>query len=353
MFDHLSTAERTVAIQRLTALWALNECGLGGILHAVNSPTTGLLVGSFAMICIAFICALAENKWKAVMTSLMIVLVIKALVSPHSTPTAFLAVTFQGVTGALIYRLIPNLLVSSVFFLVLGLLESAFQRIIVLTLLYGNTLWDAINIWGNVVTKRWGLIIPLSSSQLIIYIYLAIHLFSGIIIGWSTYRAIKAVNTLWGQRRFHLILGERDKKTLFGTVKGKKKKWKRPVMFILLVVLIALAYSGIGGHEEGIRTALIAILRATAILTIWFVFLAPWVIRLLQNFLDKKHKQLSAEVAQTMDMFPHMLWILDKAWKESRSRRFFSRWKIFVIHSILYILQYQPHHDPDPQRSDS
>lgn len=351
MFSHLTPAERTVAIQRLTALWALNECGLGGILHAINSPTTGLLVGSFAMVCIAFICALAENKWKAVMTSLMIVLVIKALVSPHSTPTAFLAVTFQGVTGALIYRFIPHLLVSSVFFLVLGLLESAFQRLIVLTLLYGNTLWDAINIWGDVVTKRWGVIIPVSSSQLIISIYLAIHLVAGIVIGWSTYRAIKAVNALWGERRFHLTLGERDKKTWPGTGRRKKKKWKRVVVFILLIAVIVLAYSGIGDREEGLRTALIAILRATAILTFWFVFLAPWVIRALQNFLDKKHKQLSAEVAQTMDMFPHLLWILDKAWKETRGHGWLTRWKMFVIHTILYILQYRSQDDPDPQRT--
>ena len=49
MFDNLTKEERTIAIQRLTALWALNECGLGGILHAVKSPFTGLVLGSIAM----------------------------------------------------------------------------------------------------------------------------------------------------------------------------------------------------------------------------------------------------------------------------------------------------------------
>ena len=98
MFENVSSQERVIAIQRLTALWALNECGLGGILHALQSPFTGLLVGSIAMICIALICAFAEKKWQAAMTSLAIVLVIKALVSPHSTPTAYIAVAFQGVT---------------------------------------------------------------------------------------------------------------------------------------------------------------------------------------------------------------------------------------------------------------
>ena len=141
MFENISSQERVLAIQRITALWALNECGLGGILHALQSPFTGLLVGSIAMICIALICAFAEKKWQAVMTSLAIVLVIKALVSPHSTPTAYIAVIFQGVSGAFIYRYIPGLLFGSVLFACLGLIESAVQRLLVLTILYGNSLW--------------------------------------------------------------------------------------------------------------------------------------------------------------------------------------------------------------------
>ncbi len=176
MFAQISSSDRTIAIQRLTALWALNECGLGGFLHAIQSPFTGLLVGSLAMICIAFICSLSENKWQTMMTSLAIVLVIKALVSPHSTPTAYIAVIFQGVTGAFIYRYIPGLLFSSMLFVSLGLVESALQRLLTLTILYGNTLWEAINIWGEWVTKQWGVILPFSSSRLIIFFYLAIHL---------------------------------------------------------------------------------------------------------------------------------------------------------------------------------
>jgi hypothetical protein len=56
-------------------------------------------------------------------------------------------------------------------------------------------------------------------------------------------------------------------------------------------------------------------------------------------------------VAQTMDMFPHLLWIIDKAWKETSHLRFISRWKWFVVHTILYILQYHTVYDPDPVRA--
>jgi hypothetical protein len=287
------------------------------------------------------------------MTSLMIVLVIKALVSPHSTPTAYIAVIFQGVTGALIYRFIPHLLISSVFFLSLGLIESALQRVFTLTILYGNTLWDAVNIWGEWVTKRWSLILPMSSSELIVYTYLLIHLVAGILVGWFVFRTIKSVSKHWGDHQFLLQLREEDKKEFFLTRKSKKKKWRRYLLFVVLIVVFILAYSGLNNSESNLQKGLIAIIRAVSILTIWFVFLAPLLIRFLQKFLKSKHQQLSAEVAQTMDLFPHLLWILDKAWKESKDLKWFQRGKSFMIYSLLYILQFKSEHDPDTQRTDA
>ncbi len=351
MFASLTPSQRILAIQRITALWALNECGLGGIMHALNSPFTGLLVGSIAMTCVAMICALSGNKWSTVMTSLAIVLIIKALVSPQSTPTAYLAVTFQGVTGALIYRYIPNLLFSSIFFLTLGLIESAVQRIIVLTLLYGNTLWDAINIWGAMITQRWGVIIPVSSSRLIIYSYLGIYTFSGLLVGWLVYRTIRAVDQLWGDQQYMLILGEEDRKTFFKSSGRTRRKWKRYVLFFVLVVVIIVAYSGMGDQTSNIGRGLLSIIRASAILTVWFVFLAPWVMRWVQKLLRHKQQQLAEDVERTMDMFPHLLYILDKARKETAHLRWWRRWRPFLIHTLLYILQYQSTHDSDPVRS--
>lgn len=350
MFESLSQSERNIAIQRLTALWALNECGLGGVLHAFQSPFTGLLVGSIAMICIAFICALAEHKWKAIMSALVVVLIIKALVSPHSSPTAYIAVSFQAIAGALIYRYIPHLLFASLLFVSLGLIESAIQRLLTLTLLYGNTLWEAINIWGDLVTKKWGIMIPVSSSILIIYIYLFIHLLAGLFIGWFVWKIIGTTDKLWGESRFQLQLELADKKSFIGSGKVKKK-WKRYFLFGVLVVLILIAYS-IGNHSD-FEKGLFSILRAVVLLTFWFVFLAPLLIKLLQRWLGRKHQELSSQVAHTMDMIPQLIWIIDKAWKETAHLTWIRRWKVFLIHSLLYILQYKSVHDPYPNRANT
>jgi hypothetical protein len=351
MFESTPLSDRQLAIQRLTALWALNECGLGGVLHAFNSPFTGLLVGSIAMGCIAFICVLADQKWKTIMTSLMVVLVVKALVSPHASPTAYIAVIFQGVTGALMYRFIPGLLISSVLFITLGLVESALQRLLTLTVLYGNTLWDAINIWGEWVASKWGLIIPVTSSTLIIYIYLSIHLIAGIVIGWMVFKTITSVHALWGQKQFSLTLGKDDTKAFF---KGKKKgRWRQYIFFVVLVAIIVFAYSGLPNPDSNIQQGFLAIMRAFAVLTLWFVFLAPLLIRFLKNYLGQKHRQLSNEVAQTMDMFPQLLWIIDKTWTESKTLRFYPRLKFLIVHTLLYILQYRTANDTDIQRTDT
>lgn len=344
MFENLSLSERTIAIQRLTALWALNECGLGGILHALQSPFTGLLVGSIAMICIAFICIFAENKWKAVMTSLAIVLIIKALVSPHSTPTAYIAVTFQAISGAIIYRYIPNLLLASMLFVTIGLIESGIQRLLTLTILYGNTIWEAIDIWGEWITKQWHVVILVSSSRLIIYIYLLIHFISGLFIGWLIYRMIKAIHRLWGDSQYELRLGRDDKKEFFMPGSGPRRKWKKFFLFIILMVGIVFAYT-LGDNHTGIQKGLISVIRAVVLLAIWFIFLAPLVIKVLKKFLRKKHQQLSEQVAHTMDIIPLLAWILDKAWKETQHLSFFRRWKSFVIHALLYILQYKSIYD--------
>jgi hypothetical protein len=348
-----SNHDNTIAIQRLTALWALNECGLGGILHAFNSPFTGLLVGSLAMVCITFICAFAKNKWRTVMTSLIIVLIIKALVSPQSPPTAYIAVAFQGVAGALIFRLISNVLVGSLLLFTLGLLESAFQRILTMTIIYGNPLWEAINIWGKKIAESWGVMIPVSSSQLLITIYVSIYFVVGLLMGWTTWRAVKAVKQRWGDAAYQLQLQQQDRIEFMGrNKKSGKRNWMRYALLAVVVLMIPLAYSQIMSAESSLEKGLMTLLRVTIILILWFVVVAPFFIKIIQSLLRKKHKQLADEVSHTMDMFPQLLWIINKAWKETNELRWLKRWKTFIVLTMAYILQYRTVDDKNTYGAD-
>jgi hypothetical protein len=117
--------DRRLAVERLTALWALNEAGLGGIMHAFRTPFTGIFVGGLAIVMITLIAHFSERKWSAVTRALVIVLIVKAAASPHSPLPAYLAVSFQGLMGALIFSALPNLRLGALLLGVLGLLEAA------------------------------------------------------------------------------------------------------------------------------------------------------------------------------------------------------------------------------------
>ena len=131
-----------------------------------------------------------------------------------------------------------------------------------------------------------------------------------------------AIDLHWGDSKFQLNLNKDDKKAFSNTGQQPKKKWRRFILFVILMVIIVFAYVGSGDRSE-VQKGIFAILRAIVILTLWFVFIAPFVIRLLQKWLHKKHQQLAKEISATMDMFPQLLWIIDRSWKEARRQTIF------------------------------
>ena len=113
----------------------MTECGLGGMLHAFKSPFTGLTVGSIAMVLITLICYYSESPWKTMTKSLIIVLIIKMLVSPHSMISAYFAVSFQAILGSFLYKTFGVNYLTATLLAVVGLVESALQKVISLTCL--------------------------------------------------------------------------------------------------------------------------------------------------------------------------------------------------------------------------
>ena len=95
----LSVPQHSLAIQRLTALWAFAESGLGGVLHAFQIPFTGLVIGGFAVIIITLIAKFSDHHYQQILKSFLIVLIVKAMVSPHTPVPAYLAISFQAIMG--------------------------------------------------------------------------------------------------------------------------------------------------------------------------------------------------------------------------------------------------------------
>ena len=124
---------------RLIALWVLCEAVLGGMMHAVKIPFTGIVVSSAAVICISLIAYYVPVKG-AILKATIIVAIFKLMLSPHTPPTAYVAVFFQGLMGQILFFNLRFFRLSCILLAVLALVESPIQRIIVVTVLYGDNL---------------------------------------------------------------------------------------------------------------------------------------------------------------------------------------------------------------------
>ena len=97
-----STNSNTKIYYRLIALWGLCEGLLGGILHGLRLPITGLFVGGAAVVCISLIAYYHPQKG-SILKATIIVAVFKLMLSPYASPVAFVAVLFQGIIGEIFF----------------------------------------------------------------------------------------------------------------------------------------------------------------------------------------------------------------------------------------------------------
>jgi hypothetical protein len=225
------------AVNRLTALWALNESGLGGILHAAKFPFTGIFVGGFAVILISLIARYSNYSFKAILKATAMVLMIKAAVSPHSPFPAYIAVSFQGLLGAFIFSNTKNFKAAPIIFGGLALLESAIQKILLTVLFFGMSFWKSIDDFVITTLKTFQLPADFSFSEWIALSYVILYFVLGLIIGRFASQIPDAVSTL----DFSMI-------TFSDTshpVKQNRKRRKRRLLIGLLSILLSIELMGV------------------------------------------------------------------------------------------------------------
>ena len=180
MNNRETISNNPVIYYRLIALWVLCEAMLGGIIHGFKIPVSGLVVGSCAVICICLIAWYVPKKG-AIIKATIIVAIFKMMLSPQAPPPAYIAVFFQGLMGELLFWNRRFFKLSCILLAVLALLESGLQRILMLTIIYGNDLWKVINDFINGLTKQKS---ATNYSLLSAGGYVLLHFITGILVGW-------------------------------------------------------------------------------------------------------------------------------------------------------------------------
>lgn len=332
-----------LALQKITALWALNEAALGGLLHAFDIPFTGLIVGGVASILIALLAFLSDKKG-SITKATLIVIVIKAVVSPYTPLAAFVAVLIQGLLGELLFSSKKFFTLSAITLAILASMYSALQKLFLVTVLFGTTLWKAIDLFFNYVLKQFSFLGgEIHFSYYLIAIYLALHLIFGTIFGIIAARIPKTVS---GFNDSALLIPLDKIKTVeiesLTSTKKKKKFWFQKLsgiivfLFLLTALFISYFYSGI--HNGRVSTILITIFRAISITLIWFFFLGPIALKYFNKLIAKNQNRYTVEIESILLTLPYYKTIIKESFIRSSSAAGFTRIKLFVKLTLVNIL---------------
>lgn len=269
---------------RLIALWAFCESGLGGMLHAFKFPFTGLIVGGMAMLIVCLMASQNHRPGRKILEATLLVILVKFSISPHSPFAAYLAVGFQGVLGAILFSFLPYS-IAAVLLLTVGMLESAMQSVLLAKLLYGQSLWTAIDLFFQKMSQALHVNMRSSFSFWFIVIYASLYFLWGLILGlWAVkLPALIARRT----RAATPEANDMNQNQLFNHQAAIRKPRN-----ILLPIIIALGISVLLACTSPQQRWFYVLLRTIGVLIILYFIVQPLFLFFLNRLKGNRSQQL-------------------------------------------------------------
>lgn len=340
--NHLAENDSSrLQINKLTAMWALSESTLGGILHAIRFPFRGIVISGAAVILISTMGLFGNNrgrKFKACVT----VIGAKAAISPHTPLTAHFSVFIQGILGELFFLSRKFKFFPIVLFSVTVQLINGFQKIIVLTLIFGAALWKTINDFINYIVAEW-FFIKFSGqtdySFFIISFYISIHLFAGLLIGIIAYRIpieVKEQLSNYDVNNFNFSEDSQiPKPERKSTV---KLKFSSILILIMSVSIVIASYFYPLENRFDVTAVLLMLVRAICIIFVWFYFISPFISNLIKRKVSGSTSRYSREISLIVTQIPQLRKISLLIWKSTSAYKGLKRVYQFIINILAYIL---------------
>ena len=317
------------AIYRLTALWAFCEAGLGGVMFALHIPLTGLILGAFSIIILSLIANYSEHPFSSLLRATVLVLMVKAMAAPHSSPAAYLAVGFQGFLAAFLFAGIRLRSAACLLLGTLSMLESALQKLIVLTVIFGATLWKALAELTASVATLFHLAKPENASQTIIISYVAIFAVWGGVVG---YFAIGLPKILEDKKPQILAMSEA---LPINNIKATPRKkgsnlWRRSIVFLVLLLITILF--GVGSQGNIFYTF------SRSLVVVFFIFavLQPAITYLVNRWLANRSGQEKESALALLQTLPQTNTLIRKSWLiAGKQSNFIQKIHLFIVASLV------------------
>lgn len=313
----------------LTALWAFVESGLGGIMHALHLPFTGIVLGGFSILIISLLAHYDKPIASQILKATLIVIAVKATVNPMTSPTAYIAVAFQGLLGALFFSISQKNMLISITFASLAMIESGIQKLLVLTLLFGKSWINALNSYTESVLRLFGFEANMKGGMYIVGAYLCLFVIWGIVLGVWIYflpaQLHKRKNT------YKDIQPDVFEKNLI-----KKPKKKQHVGIVLGFMLLFLISYFFFETQNGLSNAFHLIIRTICVLGVWVYFILPLWRKMMQNWLQKQQNK-QAEIAEISVFMTKIAQYIKPLYHHANVRyKGIYKWKEFVL-SLMVI----------------
>jgi len=328
----------TALYYRLVALWVVCEAFAGGLMHAAKLPFTGMIVSSLAVSCIIMIAYYIPSR-NAVLKATIIVAFFKLILSPHSPPTAYIAVFFQGYLGYVLFDHRKHFKISSMVLAATSLVESAIQRILVLLVIYGNSFWDAVDIYlkktfggtfNNYTTTAAG-------------IYILVHLLTGLFLGSMVARLITKTDNMNDVLPY--LITTQDAAPFTPAESKVKKKRLKIGFFIIWLFIVVLYIQAIYNPAVAVLPAnkiVMIFVRSILIILSWYIFLAPAIMRIIKWQIEKRRQAQYLPIEEIQKLIPEMQNIFFKSWQLSCATRGLARLKFFLKILLINIAHSKP-----------
>lgn len=327
MKSEISTTE-SERILRLTAMWALTEVSLGGLMHALRIPFSGLFVGGIALLCLFLITRYSSSK-QVLVQALLTVVAIKAIASPHASPFAYLAMTVQFLCCLPLTGRIGRSTFGILVLLGVAFMYSPIQKLLLIWFTVGS---DGVGAISEAIRLASASILPESIGIGVpIFVYLGIHiLFASALIllairwkdGLPIDRELLAEWTISRMNIQHDVTNRTRNSTVY--VAG--------FVFIIVVGLVLLLL------PQWFPAWTSYLLRPLFILAIWIGIIRPAIVYVMNRKYNKR--SFAAELKPFIDLFPTLREMIAFSWAKSldgfKPARFF-RWATFMFTLILMI----------------
>lgn len=310
---------------RLIALWAVCEAFLGGIIHGLKIPVSGLIVGSGAALCICMIAYYVPIKG-AILKATVMVVICKMMLSPQSPPLAYAAVLFQGLMGEILFFNKKNFKTSCLLFCVITLFESGVQHILIMTIIYGKNFWVVVNDFINHLMRYQS---TTNYSIVLISGYILLHIIIGIAIGLWIGRIVK-LSEQWNLLHKGDIITipvEDMKMNIFFPTSPKRKRYGIGLFIIWIILIISFMQSWfhIGSPLLPSQKVLQILFRSFLIILSWYFLISPLVILLLKKYLSAQQKKVQDDLTEVLLLLPSTKYIIQQSWQLSNKSRGWKR----------------------------